>query len=76
MRAYLQVLVDYKEWGDLVELGLRHPGERGKHLEDVLRALVAEADRNPEGDAPMHIRRVLDAIAQETSLSEVLFHNS
>jgi hypothetical protein len=63
--------VEYKEWGDLVDLGLRHPGERGKNLEDVLRALVAEADRNPSGNAPQYIRRVLDDIAQENSLSEV-----
>lgn len=63
--------MEYKEWGELVELGLRHPGERGKHLEDVLRELVAEADRNPSGNAPQHIRRVLEEIAQENSLAEV-----
>jgi hypothetical protein len=68
---HMQVLVDFKEWGDLVELGLRHPGERGKHLENVLRELVAETDRNPSGNAPEYIRRVLDEIAQENSLSEV-----
>ena len=68
----MQVLVDYKEWGDLVELGLRNPGERGKNLEDVLRELVAEADRNPSGNAPEYIRRVLDEIAKENSLAEVL----
>jgi uncharacterized protein YigA (DUF484 family) len=69
--AALQVLVEYQEWGDLVDLGLRHPGERGKNLEDVLRALVKEADKNPSGNSPQYIRRVLDDIAQENSLSEV-----
>ena len=63
--------MDFKEWGELVELGLRNPGERGKHIEDVLRALVKEADQNPDGEAPQYIRRVLDEVSQENSLSEV-----
>jgi hypothetical protein len=62
--------VEYGEWAALAELGLQHPGERGQHLEGVLRELVAEADRNPSSSAPQHIHAVLEAIPRDPALTE------
>lgn len=63
-----QVLLEYKDWERLVQLGVGWPGERGEHLEAVLRCLVREHDAHPDGDAAGWISSVLDDILRSEAL--------